>query len=275
MSNFFRNNKLVVLFCSIIIFIALIGLSMRSNSQSVPEQYVSDTVSFGQRIFSYPVQFVSGSINQLFNKDETPSNKEKQLEAENNRLKSENESLKKELDMTDISKYDPVSAAVIARQPDQWIDTLVLDKGKKDGLEENMAVMTADGIIGRIAKVNQFSSQVNLITTEGRANRLSVNIQHDSNEVFGLIDHYDEKKDQLVISDINNKDSISKGDKVETSGLGDQLPKGLYVGEVEEVKNDQYGLSKQVAIKMAAQMNNLSHVYVAKSSNDNNQGDAS
>ncbi|REI07733.1 rod shape-determining protein MreC [Staphylococcus felis] len=264
MSNFFRNNKLVVLFCSIILFIALIGLSLRSNTQSVPEQYLGDTVSFGQRIFSYPIQFVSGSINQFFEHNQRPTNKEKQLEAENNRLKSENEKLKKELDMSDIAKYNPISAAVIARQPDQWLNTIVIDKGQKAGIKENMAVMTSDGLIGRVAKVNQFSSKVNLISTKGRTNRLSVNIQHDSDEVFGLIDHYDDEKNRLIISDIDDNDDVKKGDQVLTSGLGDQLPKGLYVGEVEKVQKDQYGLSKQVVIKTGANMNGLSHVYVAK-----------
>ncbi|UXR55982.1 rod shape-determining protein MreC [Staphylococcus schleiferi] len=264
MSNFFKNNKLVVLFCALILFIALVGLSIRSNTQSVPEQYASDTISFGQRIFSYPVQFVAGTITDIFHKSEAPTNKEKQLQADNERLKSENKKLKKELDMSDNSEYAPISAGVIARQPDQWLNTVVIDKGKKSGIKENMAVMTANGLVGRVAKVNQFSSQINLITTKGRTNRLSVNIQHGSDEVFGLIDRYDDKTDQLIVSDIDNNEDIKEGDKVVTSGLGDQLPKGLYVGEVEKVQNDQYGLSKQVSIKTGANMNHFSHVYIAK-----------
>ncbi|MEJ7225993.1 rod shape-determining protein MreC, partial [Staphylococcus caprae] len=69
---------------------------------------------------------------------------------------------------------------------------------------------------------------------------------------------------ELVISDINNKDSISKGDKVVTSGLADQLPSSLYIGEVTSVENDQYGLAKEVRVKTGADLSDLSHVYVAK-----------
>ncbi|QLK85977.1 rod shape-determining protein MreC [Staphylococcus sp. 17KM0847] len=264
MSHFFRNNKLVVLFCAVILFIGLIGLSIRSNVQSVPEQYVSDTASLGQRVFSYPMQLVSGAITHFFYQEQPATNRDKQLEADNQRLQAENKKLKKELDMKDISEYDPVSAAVIARQPDQWINTLVIDKGAKSGIKPNMAVMTSEGLVGQVSKVNQFSSQVNLISTKGRLNRLSVNILHDTDEVFGLIDHYDEKNNRLIISDIDNNDKVKKGDKVVTSGLGDQLPKGLYVGEVEKVENDQYGLSKQVSIKTGANLNQMMHVYVAK-----------
>ena len=144
------------------------------------------------------------------------------------------------------------------------MNTLVINQGAKDGIKNNMAVMTSDGLVGRISKVNQFSSQVDLISTNTRANRLSVNIQHDDKNVFGLIDHYDAKTEELVISDINNKDSIKKGDKVVTSGLADQLPTGLYIGEVAKVENDEYGLSKEVRVKTGTDLADLSHVYVAK-----------
>ncbi|ATH59906.1 MULTISPECIES: rod shape-determining protein MreC [Staphylococcus] len=266
MSKFFRNNKLIVILCAIIVFIALIGVSLRSQSQSYVEQYVGDTVAFGQKAVSYPVHFITGSINNIFSNGDSKnqSNKIKQLEAENERLKSENKKYKKELDIEDISKFEPISSTVLSRNPDQWMNTLVINQGKKDGIKNNMAVMTSDGLVGRISKVNQFSSQVDLISTNTRANRLSVNIQHDDKNVFGLIDHYDSKTEELVISDINNKDSVKKGDKVVTSGLADQLPTGLYIGEVSKVENDEYGLSKEVRVKTGTDLADLSHVYVAK-----------
>ncbi|MGW8042756.1 rod shape-determining protein MreC [Staphylococcus shinii] len=266
MSKFFKNNKLIVILCAIIVFIALIGVSLRSQSQSPVEQYVGDSVAFGQRAVSYPVHFVTGSINNLFAKDSSKeqNSKVKQLEAENERLKSENKKYKKELDIEDISKFEPISSTVLSRNPDQWMNTLVINQGAKDGIENNMAVMTSEGLVGRISKVNQFSSQVDLISTNTRANRLSVNTQHDDKNVFGLIDHYDSKNEELIITDINNKDSVKKGDKVVTSGLADQLPSSIYIGEVSKVENDEYGLSKEVRVKTAANLSDLNHVYVAK-----------
>lgn len=266
LSKFFKNNKLIVILCAIIVFIALIGVSLRSQSQSPVEQYVGDSVAFGQKAVSYPVHFVTGSINNLFAKDSSKEqqSKVKQLEAENERLKSENKKYKKELDIEDISKFEPISSTVLSRNPDQWMNTLVINQGAKDGIKNNMAVMTSEGLVGRISKVNQFSSQVDLISTNTRANRLSVNIQHDDKNVFGLIDHYDSKNEELIITDINNKDSVKKGDKVVTSGLADQLPSSIYIGEVSKVENDEYGLSKEVRVKTAANLSDLNHVYVAK-----------
>lgn len=266
MSKFFKNNKLIVILCAIIVFIALIGVSLRSQTQSPVEQYVGDSVAFGQRVVSYPVQFVSGSIGTLFSKESSKeqSSKVKQLEVENERLKAENKKYKKELDIEDISKFEPISSTVLSRNPDQWMNTLVINQGSKDGIQKNMAVLTSEGLVGRISKVNQFSSQVDLISTNTRSNRLSVNIQHKGTNIFGLIDHYDTKNNELVIADISNKNSVKKGDKVVTSGLADQLPSSIYIGEVSKVENDQYGLSKEVRVKTAANLSDLNHVYVAK-----------
>ncbi|HCZ0762833.1 TPA: rod shape-determining protein MreC, partial [Staphylococcus aureus] len=254
MLKFFKNNKLIVVLCAIIVFIALIGLSIRSQSQSPPEQYIGDSVSFGQRVVSYPVNFVAGTIGDFFKKGDSKEAKNKisQLESKNQQLEAENEKLKKELDLKDISKFDPISTTVLARNPDQWMNTIVIDKGSKSGITSNMAVMTSKGFVGRVTKVNKFSSQVDLISTNTRAGKLSVNIQHGSKNIFGLIDRYDEKNSELVISDINNRDNISKGDKVVTSGLADQLPSNLYIGEVTKVQNDQYGLAKEVRVKTGA-----------------------
>lgn len=277
MLKFFRNNKLIVILCAIIVFIALIGLSIRSQNQTSAEQYVSDSVSVGQRVVGYPIQFVKGSIENWLQNDDSgaDSNRVKQLEAENERLKAENKKYKNELDMDDISEYDPISSTVIARNPDQWMNRFVINKGAKAGVKTNMAVMTTEGLVGRVTKVNQFSSQVDLISTNTRSNRLSVDIQHDGENVFGLIDHFDEKNEELVITDINNKDKIDKGDKVVTSGLADQLPSNLYVGEVTKVSNDDYGLSKEVRVKTGANLGDLSHVYVAKRDDDTVANDES
>src|SRR5699024_10960309 len=118
--KFFRNNKLIVILCAIVVFIALIGESLRSHSQSHDEQYVGDKDDFGQKAVSYPVHFVNGSINIIFSNGESKkqSSEIKQLEAENQRLKSENKKYKKELDIEDISKFDPISSTVLSRNPD-------------------------------------------------------------------------------------------------------------------------------------------------------------
>ncbi|WP_394877384.1 rod shape-determining protein MreC [Mammaliicoccus lentus] len=269
MSNFFKNNKLVFFLISMVLLIVIVGYSMRAQSASLSEQYASDTSSFGGRIVSYPVTMVANFFTNLTtSEDDVKKLKEEakrteQIKADKARLEKENKELKKELDMKDISQFNPISATVIARSPDQWMNTIIIDKGKKSGMKENMAVITSEGLVGRIKKANQFSSQVELISTSVKTSKLSVDIQQEGENVFGMINRYDEEKGLLVISDIDNKYKIKKGSKVVTNGLGDQLPKGLLVGEVEKVENDEYGLSKVAYIKTSTNIKDLNHVYVA------------
>ncbi|KTT83598.1 rod shape-determining protein MreC [Mammaliicoccus sciuri] len=270
MSNFFKNNKIMIFLISMVLLIVIVGYSVRAQSASLSEQYASDTSSFGGRIVSYPVTFVSDFFSGIFTSDEDVDKlKEEvkstdQIKADKARLEKENKALKKELDMKDISQFNPISATVIGRSPDQWMNTVIIDKGKKSGMKENMAVITSEGLVGRIKKANQFSSQVELISTSVKTSKLSVDIQQDDENIFGMINRYDENKDLLVISDIDNKYSIKKGSKVVTNGLGDQLPKGILVGKVEKVENDEYGLSKVAYIKTSTNIKELNHVYVAK-----------
>ncbi|PTJ55048.1 rod shape-determining protein MreC [Mammaliicoccus sciuri] len=270
MSNFFKNNKIMIFLISMVLLIVNVGYSVRAQSASLSEQYASDTSSFGGRIVSYPVTFVSDFFSGIFTSDEDVDKlKEEvkstdQIKADKARLEKENKALKKELDMKDISQFNPISATVIGRSPDQWMNTIIIDKGKKSGMKENMAVITSEGLVGRIKKANQFSSQVELISTSVKTSKLSVDIQQDDDNIFGMINRYDEDKDLLVISDIDNKYSIKKGSKVVTNGLGDQLPKGILVGKVEKVENDEYGLSKVAYIKTSTNIKDLNHVYVAK-----------
>ncbi|MBG9210310.1 MULTISPECIES: rod shape-determining protein MreC [Mammaliicoccus] len=270
MSNFFKNNKIMIFLISMVLLIVIVGYSVRAQSASLSEQYASDTSSFGGRIVSYPVTFVSDFFSGIFTSDEDVDKlKEEvkstdQIKADKARLEKENKALKKELDMKDISQFNPISATVIGRSPDQWMNTVIIDKGKKSGMKENMAVITSEGLVGRIKKANQFSSQVELISTSVKTSKLSVDIQQDDENIFGMINRYDENKDLLVIGDIDNKYSIKKGSKVVTNGLGDQLPKGILVGKVEKVENDEYGLSKVAYIKTSTNIKDLNHVYVAK-----------
>ena len=65
-----------------IIFIALIGLSIRSQTQSPAEQYVGDSVSFGQRVISYPIQFVTDLLVIYLKKEA-----QKRIKIKSNNLK--------------------------------------------------------------------------------------------------------------------------------------------------------------------------------------------
>ena len=85
-----------------------------------------------------------------------------------------------------------------------------------------MAVITATGLIGKVKTVTNFTASVQLLSSLDPTNRVSAYIQGDK-KAFGLIEGYDQKKDQLLMKRIPYDKKIKKGSFVVTSGYGGSL----------------------------------------------------
>ncbi|MBH9967097.1 rod shape-determining protein MreC [[Bacillus] enclensis] len=272
MPQFFLNKRLIILLVSIIVLVALIGFSLRErDSISWPEQFVKDMVGFGQSIVSKPVNFTGDIIDNVKDIQHTYTENEKlksrldelvKLETQVRDLKQDNEELRDVLKKKeDLRSYDTIQATVIARNPDHWQELITIDKGEVNGIKSDMAVISAAGLIGKVKSVNEFSSTVELISTNNTKNRISTVIQ-GKQDINGWIEGYDSDKKEILVKRIPNDLKVEKGSKVITSGLGGVFPKGLVVGEVKEVKPDQYGLTQTAYVKPAADFYHLEHVMV-------------
>ncbi|WP_026558604.1 rod shape-determining protein MreC [Bacillus sp. J37] len=297
MPQFFLNKRLILLLVSVIVLVSLIGFSLKDDRQlSWPEQFLQDTVSVFQSIFHKPATYVSnvfGNIKDLKNTYEENEllksrlDEYMQLEADLQDYKVENEKLKIELgEVSDLRKYNPIYSAVIGRNPDKWYDYISIDKGEQDGVEPNMAVVTAQGLIGKVKSTSQFSSTVQLLSATDLKNRISAEVQPaevkeneeenkdenkdenkettKSNEtVTGLIEGYDKEKGALLLRKIESDVKLVEGQKVITSGKGGVFPRGILIGEIMEVEPDSYGLEQMAYIKPTADFYDVDRVWVA------------
>lgn len=271
-NKLFNRNKMLLILFGIIILILFIGFSMTDReSTTKAEQFTGDTVAASQSIIGAPVQFVSNIISNftgLFGASNENEVLKSQLEmvpqmySDIERLESENEKLRDALEVSSKREYDTINSRVISRSQDQWLNNFTIDKGENDGIEEGMAVMTPEGLIGMIKRVNGNSSFVEMITTNVSQNNLSVEIQHEDEAVYGAIDHYDSERGLLVIDNIKNNATVEAGDKVFTSGLVGDFPEGLIVGEVMEVENDEHGLSQNAFIQLSSDPSDVDVVFV-------------
>ncbi len=273
----FSNKKLIVLLVSLIFLVALISFSLRDrHNATLPEQIIKDTVGFAQSIVAKPTNYITGifsNIEALLNTYEENKRLKMRLEdfaalqAEVNSLKSENESLRELVDKGEsLRDYNPIHATVIARNPDQWEEKIILNKGSVHGVEKNMAVMTARGLIGKIILVTPFTSEVELLYTQNANYRVSAIIQNEKEDIYGLIEGYDEERNELVLKRIDTSLEIKKGEQVVTSGKGGIFPKGILIGEVTEVTTEDFGLTKMAYIKPSADFSMLEDVVIAKRS---------
>lgn len=274
MPKFFTNKRLILLLLGVILLVALISYSLRDRDNvSFPEQIIKDAVGAGQSLFSGPAHFVTGifdNVDSLLNTYEENQHLKARLEefagvqAEVTDLQSENEELKELVGkQEDLRDYNPIQATVIARNPDQWEEKVILNKGTSSGVKENMAVLTASGLIGKVTLTTPFTSTVELVSTQNPNYRVSAMVLGGEDDVFGLIEGYDAERRELMLKRIDAEIEIEVGQQVVSSGLGGIFPKGIIIGEITEITIDEFGLTKLAYIKPAAEFSLLNHVMIA------------
>ena len=275
MPRFFSNKRLILLLVGVIVLVALISFSLRDRQNaSLPEQVVKDVVGFGQSFFSKPTHYITGVIGNIDGVLNTYTENKKlktrlseyaSIQAELSDVGAENDRLRAIIDKKEnLRDYESIHATVIARNPDQWEEKIIIDKGEAHGIEKNMAVVTEGGqLAGKVVTVTPFTSTVELLTTENRDFRVSAVIP-GKDATFGLIEGFDQARNELIMKRIDSSFEVKPGEKVISSGLGGIFPKGLLIGEVTEVSTDDYGLTQLAYIRPAAKFSMLDHVIVAK-----------
>ncbi|MEC2159960.1 rod shape-determining protein MreC [Virgibacillus halodenitrificans] len=276
---FFRNKKLFIILIGVIVLVALIGFSLKERSNlTTAEQFVNDTVGWAQHIIYAPVEFVSDIFTNI--DDFRDTYKENQILKEKlsqykgliyevQEIKEENKELRNLLDLKEsesLRDYEPIQATVMSRSPERWIEQVTINKGKQDGVKANMAVITADGMVGKVQTPSQFTSTVKLLTGFDQFNRISATISREKGEgknIVGMIEGFDEESNSLLFRIIEKSDKdVKEGELVFSSGMGGVFPAGLPIGTVKETAPDKYGLTKTALIEPAADMYEINQVMV-------------
>ncbi|RSL32688.1 rod shape-determining protein MreC [Salibacterium salarium] len=273
MPHFFSNKRLILLMVSIIILVALIGFSTRERESATwPEKFVRDSTGVIQSVFSQPAHFAAGffgDINDVINVYEENRLLKSRMEefasmsAELESTKQENETLKEMVDSEEsLMNYTTRSALVIHRAPDRWTEMIGINKGAQDGMEKDMAVVTSEGLIGKIDTTSEFTSTVQLLSDGNRTNRVSAMVSTDEEPVYAFIEGWDEEREGLMLRKIESDAEIEEGQAVITSGLGGVFPRGLAIGEITSIEPDEYGLTYNALVEPAADYYNLEQVNV-------------
>lgn len=279
-----KNKYTYISIILIMVAVAVVSYMIKANKElNIFESLVKDSVVVVQKAFYAPIRSIDNMIDSFFSlKDVLKENKilksnvEKieSLEAENIELKQELKKLKEELNVDYVlSEYDYLKATVISRNSLYWYNTLTIDKGKNNGLEEGMVVINSTGLIGKIVNVSTFSADVKLITTNDTNNKISVTVTDGNNKLTGLINSYDYEDGYLKIEGISNTETVNIGDYVYTSGLGGVFPSGILIGRVENIVTDVYDLAKIINVKPSANFEDINYVTILKRANETGDGE--
>jgi rod shape-determining protein MreC len=284
------NKKLLMLLLFLIIFITLMGLTFGKREKLTwPEKFIKDSVSWTQGLFNKPTHLVEGWVDDIRHLHLTyEENKVLRARLSHyaidtmnlNLMDGENKELKKLLAFTDKQKqadhYKYRVAEIVAFSPDPYSNIININLGSDDGIVPNMAVVSADGLVGRITEVTHFHSTVQrLIDIDDESVSITPSTKAISATVkgneasFGIIEkaETDEKNPQikrLIMTKIDQSDQIKVGDTVITSGMGQIFPKGIVIGTVLSKDPGDFGINYQAAIQPAADFNHLRYVMVVE-----------
>lgn len=171
-------------------------------------------------------------------------------------LYQENSRLEKLLNFKQKSPLRFIPARVIARSPESWSSSAIIDKGKYNGLKNGMVVVNQRGLIGRIAECADNVSKILLINDPSQG--ISSIVQRSRQE--GLINGT--LGGNLIMRYLPLDAQITAGDIIVTSELSLIYPKGLLIGRVINVGRDFSGLNLYATVKPAVELANIEEVLV-------------
>ncbi|MEE9121465.1 MAG: rod shape-determining protein MreC [Syntrophobacteria bacterium] len=147
-------------------------------------------------------------------------------------------------------------AELVAFDPSGWFQTILIDKGSSDGVAQDMAVVSADGLMGRVIGVSSHYAKVLLILDANSAVDALIQRSRVRGVLVGL------GRDLCLLKYVQRNEDVQVGDQVISSGMGGVFPKGLLLGTVQEVVRGNSGLFQRVEVEPAANFNRLEEVMV-------------
>lgn len=259
----------------IVVLLVIVSSIVNSKRELSPvEMAIKDTVLLVEKVAYAPIRFVKDKVDEitklhniyeeyqiLENKiGETDSIKAKNLE-----LADEVDKLSKMLELNQtLSKDSYLNATVINRNLGYWYNTVTIDKGSKNGVEVDMPVVVSEGLIGKVSKVTNFNSTVKLLTSDDVNNKISVKIDVDGKNVYGLLSGYNKETGNFIVEGIADNTEIKKDSFVMTTGMGDIFPSGILVGKVASITTDNFDLAKTVEVKSDVNFDDIRYVTILK-----------
>ncbi len=189
-----------------------------------------------------------------------------ELTEENTRLAQNQEELARlqelyQLDQS-YSEYDKVAAQVISKDPGNWYDTFVINKGSADGIEKDMNVIAGGGLVGLVAEVETNCATVRSIIDDSSSVSGMTASTSDTCIVSGDLRLMDEGK--LAFSQMSTENAVAVGEQILTSNISDKYLRGILIGYVSEVTEDSNHLTNTGYITPAVDFKHIQEVLVIK-----------
>jgi rod shape-determining protein MreC len=232
-------------------------LSTRDNVGLTSQGQITDLVSVG----SYPISagvkvFALWSENSRLRRELTDLKLDKSHLGE---LKMENDRLRSLLEFRLKSNLELTAAEVVGFTSDEGVRGLIIKRGYVDGISTGQAVITPDGLVGRVYRVHESSSIVQLLDDPN----LGVAAKLSRGSETGII--HAAPNGNMRLQGVPLSAEAALGDSVVTSGEGGVFPSGLMIGSCVKVSPSPEGWLLYVDVKPSVDKRRLEEVFVIRS----------
>jgi len=227
--------------------------------------------NYQKTVFINSASGLIGSVNESANEVSdyfSLARVNRELAEENERLRAQLLNLPESLDSlvqldidpdtTDTVQYYLRAAEVIDNSTSLVNNMFMINKGRGDGIEEGMGVITSRGVAGKVRSVGKrYARVVSLLNT-----RNPISARHLPSQRMGTIqwDGTDPKRARLLY--VTREVDVAPGDTIITSGFNAVYPKALMIGIVSAVAPDANQRDLEIQVDLSVDFNALEYVYV-------------
>lgn len=263
MKDFFSSKSFKSLIITVVILVAVCILSNVDNT-ILSSFFNTLTVSMQGVSASAADSVTKKSYEELEKENQLLAEEVAQLRAQvvdYYDVKQENARLWKYYDLKrDNPTYDLLPASVIRRDPNDEFYSFTMDKGLSSGVSVNDVVVTENGVVGWVYQVDATTSKVKtILSNETKIGALD-KITRDSGVVTGSVNYAD--NNQTAFTKISASNTIKPGDIIVTTGISGIYPANLVVGQVKELKYDEFDTSLYAVVEPYENIKSVTDVVI-------------
>jgi len=231
------------------------GIQSTVSGLSAPFKFVGGAVGSGTEAATAALEDATASDNTLKGlRDQNEKLREEIIRLEEYRQ----EAIRLEglLNIKDYYSINSVTARVINRSTSAWEKTITIDKGERDGVITGLPVMGSTGVIGQVISATSVTAEIRLLTDPQSGVAVLIQSNRQEGIVRGSLEGL------LYLENVGVDVAVKVGDVVITSGLGGSYFRGLTIGTVMKVDENQGGSTRKIVVAPNAKTGPLEEVLV-------------
>lgn len=251
MKEMLSSNSFKKLIAILLVIVVIMSVSAFSDKSVVSGFLSSVTLGIQEVSAAVSKEANKKSYNELLQENQELNDEIAQLRTQlvdYYEIKQENARLWRYYDLKkDYPQYELLPATVVRRDPSDDFYSFTLNKGSLDGVASGDPVVTEKGLVGWVSAVDASTCRVNTILSPSAKVGAIDSASRDSGIVSGNVAFAD--RNLTTMTKISSQNTMKTGDIVITTGISGLYPSALIIGEVAEIKFDEYDTSMYAVIK--------------------------